>query len=121
MDNLTASHLQRMRERLTEFVGALRRGDVTAAGAAGADFSTIMIIPSGNRELQTHVDLVVTRVLRLLALSPDSTVWQLWIDGYRELLERLERGDRAGATARHRQIYVDYRAWVEQALATVED
>lgn len=121
VDNLTESHLERMRERLAEFVGALRRGDVTAAGAAGSDFSTIMISASGNRELQTHVDLVVTRALRLLALSPDSTVWPLWIDGYRELLERLERGDRAGAVARHRQIYADYRTWVEQALAAVED
>lgn len=117
VDNLTGSHLERMRERFDEYVDALRRGDVTAASAAGADFSTIMIMASGNRELQTHVDLVVTRALRLLALRADSSVWQLWIDGYREVLDRLERGDRTGAVERYRQIYVEYRAWVEEALA----
>ena len=57
VDNLTETHLHRMRERLDEFSAALRRDDVTAAGAAGADFSTIMIMASGNRELQTHVAL----------------------------------------------------------------
>src|ERR1700754_1589394 len=72
VDNLTESHLGRMRERLAEFEANLRAGNVTAAGGAGADFSTIVILASGNRELQTHVDLVVARTLRLLALTADS-------------------------------------------------
>lgn len=116
LDNLTASHRDRMRVRLVEFVDNLARGDVTAAAAAGADFSTIAISASGNRELQVHVDLVVARTLRLLALTADSDVWQLWIDGYREMLERLDAGDRTGAAQRHRRIYRDYRARVEQLL-----
>jgi DNA-binding GntR family transcriptional regulator len=114
--NLTDSHLAQMRVRLDEFVGFLKEGNVTAAGAAGADFSTIAILASGNRELQTHVDLVVARTLRLLALTAESDVWQVWIDGYRETLELLEADDKEGAVAWYRQIYGDYRACVETLL-----
>lgn len=116
VDNLTSSHLARLRARLAEFEAHLRAGDVTAAGAAGADFSTIVILASGNRELQTHVDLVVARTLRLLALTPDSDAWTVWVQGYRAVLARLEADDRAGALARYRQIFVDYRAVVERML-----
>jgi DNA-binding GntR family transcriptional regulator len=114
--NLTEEHLGKMRVRLDEFVESLRRGDVTAAGAAGSDFSTIAISASGNRELQTHVDLVVARTLRLLALTAGSDVWQIWIRGYRETLELLEADDRAAAVERYRQIYTEYRARVETLL-----
>ncbi len=113
VDNLTETHRAQMRARLDEFVSALDRGDVTTAGAAGADVSTIAIMASGNRELQTHVDLVVARTLRMLALAADSDIWQIWIDGYREMLDRLDAGDREGYIERHRQIYRDYRARVE--------
>jgi DNA-binding GntR family transcriptional regulator len=116
VDNLTETHLERMRERLGDFVAGLERGDVTAAAAAGADFSTIMIMASGNRELQTHVDLVVARTLRLLALTADSELWQVWLDGYRETLALLERGDRLGAVERYRGIYQEYRARVQALL-----
>lgn len=121
IDNLSEDHLLRMRERLDQFVAHLRAGDVTAAAAAGADFSTIAIMAAGNRELQTHVDLVVARTLRLLALTADSDVWQVWIDGYGETLARLEAGDRAGAVARYRRIYVDYRERVERLLLDAPD
>jgi DNA-binding GntR family transcriptional regulator len=114
--NLTGSHLERLRERLAEFEANLRAGNVTAAGGAGADFSTIVIMASGNRELQTHVDLVVARTLRLLALTADSDAWQVWTHGYRETLACLEAGDRPGAVARYRQIFVEYRAVVETML-----
>ncbi|WP_219412372.1 GntR family transcriptional regulator [Pseudonocardia nigra] len=114
--NLTATHLERMRARLDDFVDALRRDDVTAAGAAGADFSTIMIMASGNRELQTHVDLVVARTLRLLAHTARGDAWQVWVDGYTETLALLERGECDAAVARYRQIYRDYRARVEALL-----
>ncbi|GGJ70552.1 GntR family transcriptional regulator [Streptomyces brasiliensis] len=113
LDNLTETHLEQMRERLGEFVAGLQRGDVTAAAAAGADFSTIMIMASGNRELQTHVDLVVARTLRLLALNSDSDLWQIWVDGYREVLALLERGDRSAVVERYRAIYQEYRAHVQ--------
>jgi DNA-binding GntR family transcriptional regulator len=116
VDNLTETHLERMRERLGDFVAGLERGDVTAAAAAGADFSTIMIMASGNRELQTHVDLVVSRTSRLLALTADSELWQVWLDGYRETLALLERGDRPGAVERYRGIYQEYRARVQALL-----
>jgi DNA-binding GntR family transcriptional regulator len=114
--NLTDSHLARLRERLAEFEANLRAGNVTAAGGAGADFSTIVILASGNRELQTHVDLVVARTLRLLALTADSDAWQVWTEGYRETLAYLEADDRPGAVARYRQIFVEYRAVVETLL-----
>ena len=105
-----------MRVRLDEFVDALRREDVTLAGAAGSDFSTIAILASGNRELQTHVDLVVARTLRLLALTAASDIWEIWIRGYRETLELLERDERGAAVERYRQIYTEYRARVETLL-----
>ncbi|WP_442811751.1 FCD domain-containing protein [Streptosporangium sp. NBC_01755] len=89
---------------------------VPGAAAAGADFSTVIIMASGNRELQTHVDLVVTRTQRVLALTAESEVWRVWLDGYRQTLELLERGDRAGAVERYRQIYRDYRQRVETLL-----
>jgi len=113
VDNLTETHRAQMRTRLEEFVAALERGDVTMASAAGTDISTIAILASGNRELQTHVDLVVARTLRMLALAADSDIWQIWIDGYREMLDLLDAGDKEGFVERYRQIYRDYRARVE--------
>jgi len=113
VDNLTETHRAQMRARLEEFVAALERGDVTMASAAGTDISTIAILASGNRELQTHVDLVVARTLRMLALAADSDIWQIWIDGYREMLDLLDAGDKEGFVERYRQIYRDYRARVE--------
>jgi DNA-binding GntR family transcriptional regulator len=111
--NLTDEHLARMRVRLDEFVDALRREDVTMAGTAGADLSTIATLASGNRELQTHVDLVVARTMRLLALTAERDVWQIWIRGYRETLELRERD---AAVERYRRIYAEYRARVETLL-----
>ena len=116
VDNLTETHLDLLRQRQKEFTEALAAGNSIAAGAAGADFSTIMIMASGNRELQTHVDLVVARTLRLLAINSESDLWQVWIDGYTETLAALERGDNPAAVERYRQIYVDYRARVETML-----
>ncbi|MET8054280.1 hypothetical protein ABZU75_42560 [Streptosporangium sp. NPDC005286] len=75
---------------------------IPVSGAAGADFSTVVILVRGNRELQTHVDLVVTRTLRVLALTVESDVWSMWLNGYRQTLELIEQGDRAGAVERYR-------------------
>ncbi|GAA4509025.1 MULTISPECIES: GntR family transcriptional regulator [Nonomuraea] len=116
VDNLTDEHLAALRGKLDDFAEGLRHGNATVAAAAGADFSTVVILASGNRELQTHVDLVVTRTLRVLALTAESEVWNVWLDGYREVLELLERGDRSGAAGRYRQIYRDYRRRVEAML-----
>jgi len=110
IENITDEHLGRLRTRLAEFEDALARHDVTVANAAGSDFSTILILASGNRELQTHVDLVVTRTQRMMALNWDSAMWTPWTAGYRAVLELLERGDRAGAVERYRQIYRECRA-----------
>jgi DNA-binding GntR family transcriptional regulator len=115
--SLTACHLDLMRRRQQEFIEGLRSGDVLAAGAAGADFSAVVILASGNRELQSMVDLVVARTLRILAMSADSNLWQVWITGHDEILACLEAGDSARALTRYRQIYVEYRAEVEQFLA----
>jgi DNA-binding GntR family transcriptional regulator len=116
VENLTETHLELLRQRQKEFVEALAADNALAAGAAGADFSTTVILASGNRELQSMVDLVVARTLRILAMKPDSRLWEPWITGHSEILKLLEAGDRAGAVARYRQIYVDYRTVVESHL-----
>lgn len=46
-------------------------------------------------ELQTQVDLVVTRMRRLLGLTPESNHWRPWIDGYTEVRADLESGEAA--------------------------
>lgn len=112
---LAATHIDLMRQRQKEFVEGLRTGDVLAAGAAGADFSAIVILASGNRELQAMVDLVVTRTLRILAAGAESNLWEIWITGHDAILECLEAGDAAGALARYRRIYAEFRARVEQS------
>jgi len=116
VENLTPEDLAALRKRYDEYVAALARGDVTAAAAAGADFSTIVVLANGNRELQALLDLVVVRSLRMLTTEPGSAVWRPWTTGYRDVLALLERGDRAAAVARYRQIYVEYRAAVERIL-----
>ena len=116
VENLTSTHLDLLRQRQKEFVEGLRTGNVLAAAASGADFSTIVILASGNRELQSMVDLVVARTMRILAITAESELWTTWINGHEEILQLLEAGDTRGATARYRQIYVEYRARVEQEL-----
>jgi DNA-binding GntR family transcriptional regulator len=116
VENLTETHLDLMRQRQKEFVEGLRSGNLLAAGAAGADFSTIVILASGNRELQSMVDLVVARTTRILAMTPDSNPWSAWVEGHDAILELLEAGDRQGAVDRYKQIYVEYRAKVEAVL-----
>jgi DNA-binding GntR family transcriptional regulator len=118
--NLTGSDLARMRQRLDEMLAALGAGDGGAATSAGADFSTIMISASGNRELQTHVDLVVTRMRRLLMLTPARGQWRPWIDGYAEVLALLEQDDQQGAVARYRQIYAEVRTGLESGEAAAQ-
>jgi DNA-binding GntR family transcriptional regulator len=116
VENLTDTHLDLMRQRQKEFVEGLRSGNVLAATAAGADFSTVVILASGNRELQSMVDLVVARTTRILAQSAESELWSTWIAGHDEIIELLEVGDKRGAVERYKRIYVDYRAKVETHL-----
>jgi len=56
--------------------------------------------------------------MRMLRLSPGSDLWAPWVDGYRDVLELLERGERSAAIARYRQIYPAYRAAIERAFST---
>jgi DNA-binding GntR family transcriptional regulator len=116
VDNLSDEQIAAMRDRYTAFANGLEHGDVTAASAAGADFSTIVVMAGGNRELQSLIDLVVTRSLRMLALGPDSAVWTPWLRGYRDVVELLEQNARSQAVARYRQIYQEYRAVLEERL-----
>jgi DNA-binding GntR family transcriptional regulator len=116
VENLTGTHVEMMRQRQKEFIEGIRTGNVVAGAAAGADFSTIVILASGNRELQSMVDLVVARTTRILAQQAESDLWEIWMAGHDGVLEALERGDTAGALQRYRQIYVDYRARVETLL-----
>ncbi|MEJ2867705.1 GntR family transcriptional regulator [Actinomycetospora sp. OC33-EN08] len=110
--HLTDADLARMRTRLDDATSALERGDTTTAGAAGADVSTIMITAAGNEELQAHVDLTVTRTLRLLALTADDDLWRIWNDGYRDIIELLGMGRPDDAVERYRRIFVEARAYV---------
>jgi DNA-binding GntR family transcriptional regulator len=114
--NLTVAHLDQMRCRQRELVDALRAGDVLAAGAAAADFSTVVILASGNRELQSMVDLVVARTMRILTMTAGSDLWEGWIAGHEATLALLEAGDVHGALTRYRQIYADYRDRVGDEL-----
>ena len=116
VENLTETHLDLMHQRQREFVEALRAGNVLAAGAASADFSTTVILASGNRELQSMVDLVVARTTRILAMTVEGNLWETWITGHDEILKLLGVGDRRGAVERYRRIYVDHRANVESHL-----
>ena len=116
VDNLTTDDIGRIRRRYTDFTNALDRGDVTAASAAGADCSTIVVMASGNRELQPLIDVVVTRSMRMLALGAHSDLWEPWRRGYGEVVDMLERGARGEATDRYRQIYLDSRGVLEEAL-----
>jgi DNA-binding GntR family transcriptional regulator len=116
-ENLSGEHLARLRTRYEEFTAALERGDTAMAQVSGADFSTIVILAGGNVELQTLVDQVVLRTMRMLRLSSDSDLWTPWLEGYRDVLALLEQGNRAAAVARYRQIYPAYRAAVERAFS----
>ena len=116
-ENLTEEHLAGLRTRYEELTAALKRGDTAMAQVAGSDFSTIVILAGGNLELQTLVDQVVLRTMRMLRLSPDSDLWTPWVEGYRDILGLLEQGNRAAAVARYRQIYPAYRAAVERAYS----
>jgi DNA-binding GntR family transcriptional regulator len=116
VDNLTETHIDLLRQRQKEFVEALRAGNVLAAGAAGADFSTIVILASGNRELQSMVDLVVARTMRILAMTAESNLWSTWIDGHEDILALLDAGDTKGALERYKQLFVEHRARVEREM-----
>ncbi|WP_305789600.1 GntR family transcriptional regulator [Symbioplanes lichenis] len=116
VENLTSTHLDQLRRRQKEFVEGLRSGNVLGAAPAGAEFSSIVILASGNRELQSLVDLVVARTNRILVMTAESDIFPIWVAGHEDILELLDRGDTQGAAARYRQIYVDYRAKVEREL-----
>jgi DNA-binding GntR family transcriptional regulator len=116
VENVTDTHIDLLRQRQRELVESLRTGNMLAAGAAGADFSTIVILASGNRELQSMVDLVVARTTRIMAMTDAVSLWDTWIVGHDAIIKLLEAGDRQAAVARYRQIYVDYRAKVESVL-----
>ncbi len=113
MPHLTRGHLVTLRRQYQDFAASLQRGDMITAAGVGADFSSTITQASGNRELQTHIDLVVARTLRILALTPDSSVWAVWLDGYRETLELLEQDNRTAALERYRKIYSEYRTCVQ--------
>jgi DNA-binding GntR family transcriptional regulator len=116
VDNLTEEHLALLRRRYEEYADALDRSDGLVAGSAGADFSTIIVMAGGNRELQSLLDLVVLRSVRMMSVTAHPEVWEPWRRGYAEVLERLEAHDHPAALARYRQIYVDYRHAVEHVL-----
>jgi DNA-binding GntR family transcriptional regulator len=116
VENLTETHLDLLRQRQNELVEALKSGNALAAGAAGSDFSSIIILASGNRELQSMVDLVVARTNRIVAMAPADHLWDPWVEGHEDILRLLEAGDHRGAVERYRQIYADFRIAVQGHL-----
>jgi len=121
MSNLTAHDLATMRRRLQESVAALGRGDDMTAGATAIEISVIPVEASGNRELRIHLDLIIARALRLLALAPDSGVWDIWHPGYGEMIDLLERGETEAALTRYREVFHDFRALVAGMQLADED
>jgi DNA-binding FadR family transcriptional regulator len=120
VENLTAAHLITLRRQFEEFDSSLRLGDLDAATTLAVGFSATVIQASGNQELQTLIDLISTRSLRVLTLTAESRAWDIWRTGYRDMLHLLEVREKAAALERYRQIFVDYRACVEAMLfATV--
>jgi DNA-binding GntR family transcriptional regulator len=113
--NLTPAQIHLMRQRQKEFVEALQAGNALTAGAAGADFGAIVIMASGNRELQAMIDLVVSRALRSAPMFADS-LWRTVSDAHEDILRLLDAGDPHGASQRYKQMYVDYRALAQQEL-----
>jgi DNA-binding GntR family transcriptional regulator len=118
--NLTPIHVDLLRQRQREFVESVRDGNVLAAGAAGADFGSIVIMASGNRELQSMIDLVVSRAMRITPIIADS-LWNTVIDAHDDILGLLEAGDTQGASQRYKQMYVDYRALAEREIFENQD
>ncbi len=116
LDNLTEETFARLRTELAKFVAARDAQDVPAALETGAEFSRILILAGGNRELQRHVDLVVNRTARLLALTGDDPIWEIWVAGYTEMMELLEDGQRRAALDRYHKIYADYRELLDERL-----
>ena len=114
VENLTAAHRALMRQRHEEFAAALRAGNTVAVAAASAEFSAIVILASGNRELQSMRDLAVARIARIAPVSAESDLWRIVGEGHRDILGLLEAGDKQGATRRYRKIFADYRALVER-------
>jgi DNA-binding GntR family transcriptional regulator len=117
MRNLTPAHLVTLRGQYQALADHVRRGDVSAAAGLGMDFTSTIVLASGNRELQTHLDLVLARTQRVLALTPESSeIWTLWSEGYRETLELLEADDKTAALNRFQRMYADYRQCVQESL-----
>ena len=110
--HLTDTDMKQLRLRLKQLSENLREDNITAAAAAGTDFSNIIFRASGNQDLQAYFDVAMARTVRLLALTAKSEPWQAWVAGYTQTLQLLEHGDHAGAIKRYRQIYGDFRALV---------
>ena len=110
--HLTDADMQQLRLRLDQLIENLDEGNISEAAAAGTDFSRIIILASGNKELQAYFDVAVARTVRLLALTAGSEAWHAWVVGYTDTLQLLEHGDHKGAIERYRHIYEDFRALV---------
>ncbi|MFD7817442.1 FCD domain-containing protein [Streptomyces sp. NPDC059785] len=101
-----------LRDLLDRHTRAYEAGDLTTAALTGAAFSRELIAPAGNRELLTHIDLVVSRYQRILFLVPDDGTWRVWRQGYADVLAHLTAGEREAAVARYRRIHPAFRAQV---------
>lgn len=106
-ERLTPGDLAGMRRALTRMLADLEGKDPMAATEAGIEFARIFLVASGNRELETLWNLMMARVQRLMLLTADSEVWNLWRAGLGELLELLEQGAGAEAIARYRRLYTE--------------
>jgi DNA-binding GntR family transcriptional regulator len=109
VNHLGEAHIAALRLKCEDLDDNLRLGNLMAAATAAFSFTEIVISASDNRELHTHLDLVVTRVLRVLRLAPPGPIWRVWQDGLRQTLAHLEAGDPSAAISRYRRTHAEYR------------
>ena len=116
IENLGEERVGELRRTIEAAERHYRRGDVGAAVAACREVADALILSSGNRELQTHVDLLAARTLRVLAPLVDDGIWDVYVSGYRGILGALGRGDVPAALDRHARMQAEYRARVVELL-----
>jgi hypothetical protein len=54
--------------------------------------------------------------MRILAMTAESDLWSIWIDGHEAVLKLLDAGDTRAALSRYRTIYAEFRGRVEREL-----
>ena len=116
IENVGVERVRELVDRLDAAEAHYAAGDLQAAMANCREVATSLILSSGNRELQAHVDLLSSRTVRALTALRDGSVWAIYMRGYRDVLGALERRDVPAALDRHARMQAEYRARVVELL-----